>query len=150
MRNPPRALAGLGEVLGGESSGGGGSTRRRSPACACSRGSGHMSRGKRPCVRAQCKVERGSGGVCAALQRCGHSGAAAAERRRRCFGLGCGLRSLIASAKGGGERADAHRGLGAADMAVQRGRRQCRAVGMGRSSWRGWMQGASELLDPTA
>jgi hypothetical protein len=34
-----------------------------------------------------------------------------------------GLRSLIASAKGGGERAGGHRGLRAADKAVQRGRR---------------------------
>jgi hypothetical protein len=85
MHNPPRALAGLAEVLGGKSGGGSGSTRRRSPACACSRGSGHMSPGKRPCVRAQCtgKVERGSSGV---VLRC--RGAATAERRWRNVGDG--------------------------------------------------------------
>jgi hypothetical protein len=79
MRNP------LGKVLGSESGGGGRSTRRRSPACACSHGSGHMNRGKRPCVRAQCtgKVERGSGGV---MLRC--RGVATVERRRRNVGDG--------------------------------------------------------------
>jgi hypothetical protein len=57
-----------------------------------------------------------------------------------------GLRSTTSSTKGPGERADAHRGLGAADKAVQGGRRRWRAAEMGRRSWRGSRQGFSGLL----
>jgi hypothetical protein len=76
---------GLGGARGCARGGGGGSARRCSLACACSRGTGHMSSGKRPCVRAQCtgKVGRGSGGV---VLRC--RGAATAERPRRNAGDG--------------------------------------------------------------
>jgi hypothetical protein len=46
-------------VRSGWARGDGGSARRRTPACACSRSSRHMSGGKRSCACAQCpgKVE---------------------------------------------------------------------------------------------
>jgi hypothetical protein len=55
MRNPPRALAGLGEARGRGCDGGRGSTRRSSPACACACCSGHRKGHKRGphCARAR-------------------------------------------------------------------------------------------------
>jgi hypothetical protein len=41
----------------------------------------------------------------------GTAGLHGGARRRRRFNFGCGLRSMIASVRGRGERADAHRGL---------------------------------------
>jgi hypothetical protein len=69
----------------------------------------------------------------AELQRRCHGGAAAEHRRWR-SGLECGLRSMIASARGGEDRVDAHRrselaGEAAQGVNVDGGRRRTDRVG---------------------
>jgi hypothetical protein len=87
MRNPPRALAGLGEARECGCDGGGGSARRSSPACARACCSGHRKGRKWGRARARCKGKPKQGDV-AVVQSC--RGPAPVERRRR----GAGMRAL--------------------------------------------------------
>jgi hypothetical protein len=69
----------------------------------------------------------------AELQRRCHGGAAAKHRQWR-SGLGCGLRSMIASARGGEDRVDAHQrselaGEATQGVNVDGGRRRTDGVG---------------------
>jgi hypothetical protein len=67
----------------------------------------------------------------------------------QCSGYRNGLRSTASSAKGPGEGAGAHRGLGLAGEAAQVGRRRGPSGGSAWSLRMGSMQGVSGVLIPT-
>jgi hypothetical protein len=84
MRDLPGAKAGLEGALGCARGGGGGSTRWRTPACACSRSSGHRKGCKRGRARARSKGKPKQGDE-AAVQCCREL--ATVEQWRRSAGV---------------------------------------------------------------
>jgi hypothetical protein len=151
MRNPPRVLAGLGKARGRGCDGGGSSCKAELDgvrACVLFWAQERAQTGPRACaVQRQAKTGRCGGGAVLQIARPG--GAAAVERRRAVFRLQERLRSTTSNAKGAGEGAGAHRGLGLAGEAAQGGRRRGPSGGDGSESGKKLLQRSSRLLDST-
>jgi hypothetical protein len=101
--------------------------RRRARVCTL-RGLGVSARGSVCMCRARVSQDKacvGSGHAATSSPRPGGSGAPVIHRSS----LGRGLQAYTSSAKGGGKRANAHRGLEVASKAVQHGRRRGPAAG---------------------